>query len=129
VLLDLASLVLESGDPLFTRQLLEESLALFGELGDRRGIAQALEEFACLAASEAQPDRALRLAGAAQAIRDVIEVPPEARSARALEAQLARARDALGRAAADAAWREGRGMSVEQAIAHATGTLSTRSRP
>ena len=57
---------------LFTDVEGSQSLKIFQELGDRRGIAFVLEGFACLAAAESQPLRAYYLAMAAATLRQII---------------------------------------------------------
>ena len=70
-----------------------------------------------LAVAQAQPERALRLAGAAAALREATGQPRGAAAERPrLERALARARAALG-PAAPAAWQRGRRMTTEQAVA------------
>jgi predicted ATPase/DNA-binding XRE family transcriptional regulator len=98
---------------------LAESLAILRELKDEAGFALALERFAPLAAARRQPARALRLAGAAAALRELIRVPLTADSEAQLEARLAPARQAIGPEAAAAAEAAGRAMGLEQAIADA----------
>jgi hypothetical protein len=49
--------------------MLSDALTWFREQGNRQGVARALEEFAYFAASCGKAERALRLAGAASAIR------------------------------------------------------------
>jgi hypothetical protein len=65
------------------------------------------------------PDRAARLLGAAQALRDTIRRRFSAGQARELDAEVALLRAALGGPAFAAAWAEGRAMSLEQAVAYA----------
>ena len=90
-------------------------------LGSPHGVAWALEGFAQLAARSGAPERALRLAGAAAALRAATGTeggaPPDA--AARFAARLAPARRALGEAAAAARFAEGRGLSLEQAVAEA----------
>jgi non-specific serine/threonine protein kinase len=69
-----------------------------------------------LAAAQAQPERALRLAGAAAALRDATGQPRRRAERPRLERALAAARAVLG-AAAPAAWLRGRRMTTEQAVA------------
>jgi predicted ATPase len=96
-----------------------ESLAILRELKDEAGIALALERIAPLAAARQQPTRALRLASAAAALRELIRVPLTADSQAQLEARLAPARQAIGPGAAAAAEAAGRAMGLEQAIGDA----------
>jgi predicted ATPase len=88
-----------------------EALAASTRIGSRRGVAAALQ----CAATTADPDRALRLLGAAQALRADIGavLPGHVRAEH--EACLARARGALDAPLADAAWTAGSAMTAEDA--------------
>ena len=112
----LADVVLDEGDYASARPLLDESLLLNLELGDRTAIAYLLEDYGGLAAAEAQPDLALRLAGFAAALRATIGAPlPPAAQAR-VDRMLNPARRALDEAAAAAAWAAGQAMTLDEAI-------------
>jgi hypothetical protein len=72
-----------------------------------------------LAALEDQPRRALRLVGAAAALRDSIGAPISPAYLEKLEAMVGPARQALGDTAAAAAEAEGQAMPLEEAIGEA----------
>jgi len=112
----LAQVVAAQGDVEAAHRLLAEGLALRRSLGDRPGIAFALERSALVAANHGLPQRALRLAGAASALREAIGAQLDAKAQSTFESQLAPARKALSRRTADAAWRQGREMSMDEAI-------------
>ena len=112
----------EAGDAGAALPAYRESLAVAVELGARGQLADALEGFAMLAAAQAQPERALRLAGAAAVLRDATGRHRHPAERPRLERALAAARAALG-AAAPAAWQRGRRMTAEQAIADALGDI------
>lgn len=119
VLSCLGDLALDEGDLAGARSLLLESLELSRAPGAPVGIINALEGLAGLAAAQNDAARCLRLAGAAGALREVIEAPcPPDRQAR-LTRRLAPARENLSHAVFAAAWAEGQAMTLEQAIAHA----------
>jgi tetratricopeptide (TPR) repeat protein len=107
----LGRLASSQGDYATARAQLGQSLAISCELGDRWGIAQALLGLAALATAEAQPERALRLAGAAAALRSAGRAPDGPR----------RPPDAAGvDSDLGAAGREaGRSTSLEEVIADA----------
>ena len=98
---------------------MEESLLINQELGDRTAIAYCLEDFAGLAAGTGHSERALRLAGAAAALRDSIGGPLPAGEQAALDLTLEPARQSLDEARQTAAWEGGRSMTTEAAIAEA----------
>lgn len=110
---------IDLGDLLLARTILEEAIANTSEIGYRWGSIALLEAGAALAAAEDRPVRALRLAGAATALREPIGVPlpPDWRGD--LDRQLAPARNTLGEPAAQAAWSAGRLLAIDHALAEA----------
>jgi predicted ATPase/class 3 adenylate cyclase len=94
------------------RSLLEESLRIRREMEDRDGLAELLESFAHLLAAEARPPDAARLWGAAEALREQLD----AQLAPARDVWAAAVRTVLGEQAFEAAWLEGRRLTLEQAI-------------
>jgi predicted ATPase/tRNA A-37 threonylcarbamoyl transferase component Bud32 len=117
-LLDLGVLAARQGDHAQSRALLSEALGLYRELGHRVGIARALDAFGRSAILRRRPDRALRLAGAADAIRRALGTPLFAQEERARAVQLDAARQAVGQTAA-AIEKQGQTMSVHDAIEYA----------
>jgi DNA-binding NarL/FixJ family response regulator len=96
---------------------LAESLQLSQAAGQRLAIARGLEAIAELAAAEQQPERAVRLAGAALALRETIGQAHGAGSR--LENLLDPVRGRLGDAAAAALLAEGRALTPDEAVAYA----------
>jgi predicted ATPase/class 3 adenylate cyclase len=109
----------EEGDAETARARFRESLGIARERGDRRGIAYALEGFAGLAALEGRPERALRLAGAASALRQAIGAPAEPGTRARVEGRLEPAVSTLGEVAATAARRAGAALPLDQALGEA----------
>lgn len=120
-LTDLGNLSRDQKDYDAARVMYSESINLFQELGHKRGIARLLECFACSAASQSKPERSLRLAGAAAALRRTLGIPLLHADQAKLEFSLAQARQALTNAGASAAWLEGWAMPMEKAIQFAIG--------
>ncbi len=118
-LADLGNLARDQGDFAAAHLLYRESIGVFQELGHKRGIARLLESFACSAAAQGQPERSLRLAGAAAALRQAVGAAPMRAEQVRLEKTLRPSRDALTSAAGAAAWMEGWAMPVPAAIAAA----------
>jgi hypothetical protein len=87
-------------------------------MGNRADLASGLEHLAGLAAAQAQPERALRLAGAAAALRDAIGAPLPSAQQNELMGRLAAARGAL-RDDEAAAWASGQVMLPEEAVDYA----------
>jgi len=96
--------------------LYRESLKIFQELDHKRGIARLLECCACSAAVEHQAERALRLAGAAAALRKSIGAPLTPAEQAKLEAILEPARQALANTASATAWLGGWDMPLDKVI-------------
>jgi predicted ATPase/DNA-binding CsgD family transcriptional regulator len=99
------------------RQRLTDCLPLYRQAGNRYALAGALDVFAGLALVDRDPERALRLEGAAAAFRDQIRAPlPPRWHARVRESVIEPARAAAG-AAADRAWSAGGRMTMDEAVA------------
>jgi predicted ATPase len=115
-LADMGNLAREQADYGGARLLYEESMRIFQRLEHKRGIARLLECFACSAAAEGQPERALRLAGAAAALRQGLGAPLPRTDQAMLERRLEPAREALADRDSAAVWMEGWAMPLEKAI-------------
>ena len=113
----LGDVLLDLGDLATARAVVRESLALNAELGDRRAIAYCLDYLASLAAAEGQAERALRLGGAADALRAELNAPLSPGDQARLDARLAPARETLG-ANSVPVWQEGGKLSIEDVIAN-----------
>jgi len=115
-LADLGHLSRDEGHTQDAQAWYRESIEIFRELGYRRGIARLLEDFACAAVTDGHPERGLRLAGAAAALREALgaRLPPDEQPK--LERVLAQARAAVAPAAAQRVWTEGATMPLERAI-------------
>jgi predicted ATPase/DNA-binding winged helix-turn-helix (wHTH) protein len=115
-LADLGSVYCEHRDYEEAHAAYREALELFSELGHKRGIARALEGSACLAAARGRAARALKLAGAATRLRQLISAPlPQAEQSK-LEQTLSSAWASLSETEGKDAWAEGSAMSIERAI-------------
>jgi hypothetical protein len=112
-------LALVQGDYGRIEALLGESLRLGGEVGARDVLAEVLEVLACAAVACGQPQRAARLGGAAETLREALgaRLPPvlEAHCDRLLQD----ARLALGSQAFAAAWVAGQAFPLADALAEA----------
>ena len=108
------------GDLSSAREFGMQSLALFRELGDRTGIAESMELLATVTSASGGPERAARLWGAMERLREEIGTPRAPSERERHERSVASARAALGDDAAfDLAWQEGRAIMLELAIAYA----------
>jgi predicted ATPase len=110
----------EQGECAAAQEFYGEALAIRCELGDRRGIAASLDGLANVAFALAEPHRAARCWGAAERLREEIgaPLPPSVRPRYDNQVAAARA-TSNDDAAFESAWREGRAMTLEQAIEYA----------
>jgi predicted ATPase/DNA-binding CsgD family transcriptional regulator len=115
-LANLGTLAVARGRDADAARRYRECLGILRSLGARHNVAECLEGFAWLAARAGDPERAMRLAGAAATCREEQGAPAPPSSRRLVEDWIAGARATLGRSAAGA-WEGGRELSPEQAIA------------
>jgi DNA-binding NarL/FixJ family response regulator len=125
----LAELLIEQHDHRPARALLGEALRTYRDAGDRQGVARSLEGCAGLAAAAGPAAQAVRLAGAAAALRAAAGTPATPPERRSLDRHLAAARAALGARAAAAVWSEGQALSSAQATAEALALLAAPAAP
>jgi predicted ATPase/class 3 adenylate cyclase len=114
-LVNLGEVACELGDLQASRAYFVECLAKTLELG-WRGNPFLLESLTILALAESRPDVAVSLFGAAERVREVVEMPLTPSEQERVEAGIAVARATLNDDAAfEAAWQKGRTMTTEQA--------------
>ena len=118
-LYSLGDIAHDQGDYAEARARYGESLAMWRDLPTRWCVAYVLQGLAGLAAAEGQPERALRLAGAAAARRDVDGAPLTPAEHAKLERRLEPARRMLPQDVAAEQWTAGQEMPLEEAIAYA----------
>lgn len=108
------------GDAARAAALLRESVGLAGTLGDAWHVVYGVTGLAGEAASQDQAERAARLFGAAEALCETMGVDVPSPAWRALnERELARTRERLASETFDAAWAEGRAMTLQETVAEA----------
>jgi predicted ATPase len=115
-LADLGGLARQQKDYSTAHSLFRESIQIFRDMEHKRGIARLLECFACLAASQENPVRSLRLAGAAAALRQSIGAPLQATEQFRVIQEIEPVRVALGNAASSEAWRAGWSLASDLAV-------------
>lgn len=112
----LGKAVAAEGDFAAARTLYEESLALSGELGEKWVIAICLLGLGEVVAAQRQLAWAAQLWGAAEALREAIDVPIPPIEVAAYERSVSAAHVHLGERAFAAAWAQGRSMTPQQAL-------------
>ncbi|MGH2806701.1 MAG: tetratricopeptide repeat protein [Actinomycetota bacterium] len=105
--------------------MLKESFVLFEEIGSRWDIAYVLEGMGHVVARRGRPEDAAKLYGAAESLREVLGSPLPPNEIETYEKHVARAREAMDAAAFEAAWLQGRGFDIGQALAFALGDQAT----
>jgi predicted ATPase/DNA-binding CsgD family transcriptional regulator len=105
--------------------LFKESLSLRQQEGEKEGVAEALAGLAGVAAATQQPERAARLFGVAEKVRDAIHRDIRRQNREPYDLYLPLARAQLGEAAFTKAWAEGRAVTLEQAIHYALAEPAT----
>ena len=100
---------------------LKEALRLSHNLGDELNAFYCLLGLAGVAGSRGEPARAARLWGAAEILQEAsgIRPPPVHRSEYEYEDRIVAARSRLGEGKFQAAWSEGRAMTLEETIEYA----------
>jgi tetratricopeptide (TPR) repeat protein len=112
------------------RRLLHESLATMMEAGEELGLHGALDSLARLAALKHDPERAVRLAGAAHHLRTLHGTRSWPTTERAREGWQAAVRIDLGNPAYESAWAEGLAMTRDAAVTESlNGTGDDAMRP
>ncbi len=94
-----------------------QGVDLYTAYGTIAGAAECLHVLALLAEEIGEPERAVLLLGAVNALREQLGSPPPPADSEDADAALERARKALGEAAADAAWAAGRAVAPDQLTA------------
>jgi predicted ATPase/DNA-binding SARP family transcriptional activator/DNA-binding CsgD family transcriptional regulator len=107
---------LTKGDHERVEALSKESLALLQKAEDKQHIPDCLEIMAGGAGAQGLAQRAARLWGAAEAMREAIGVPLQPEDRKLLDPYVAQARSSLGEVAWQTTLAEGRAMMPEQAI-------------
>jgi non-specific serine/threonine protein kinase len=114
---NLGHLMHDRGDDARAHPLLVESLLLGRQLRLRPSISWSLADLAGVWAAQGQPKRAARLFGAAEAMRENIQVIMYEAQRLAYQRDVDRATSQLDAATWKAAWAEGRTMSLDDACA------------
>jgi predicted ATPase/class 3 adenylate cyclase len=108
-----------AGDKARAIVLHQESLGIRSRLGDKAGIATALEHLAAVA-GDIDPERAARLQGAADALRESIGASRSFQAGAERDQRLADLEDRLGADGLAAGLAAGRSMGLERAIEEAS---------
>jgi non-specific serine/threonine protein kinase len=127
---DVGSVARDAGDYVAAAEAYRECLALIGDRGDLRVAGDVLEGAGVIAVMWGQPERAARLLGTSQALRDqfgiTIDDPIDHAASEQANSSL---RAALGDERFEAAYQTGRTLSVAQAREDVTALTPPDERP
>jgi tetratricopeptide (TPR) repeat protein len=116
ILVGLGTVSTDLGDPARAIEYFRESLALAQLRGNLGDVIDGVGGLARLAAVIDQPETAVRLFGAADAIREGLAMPLSPTEAAYLEPIMNSLRTTLGEDVFSAAWAEGRSLSQDDAL-------------
>jgi len=98
------------------KELYEQTLIRFQDQGHRPAIAHQLESFAFIAIREEEPERAAKLFGAAEALRERIKAQMQELESIEYNNAVIRIKSLLSEEEFDSLWKQGRELTMEQAI-------------
>jgi predicted ATPase len=98
------------------KAMYQESIVEWKRIGHRAAIAHQLECFASIAKIEEQGQRAARLFGAAESLREKIDIPMTAMEHVEYEREISDLKAGMDEKVFESSWAEGRDMTMEQAI-------------
>ncbi len=116
---ELGHIARHTGDLQQAKQIYHETIMGWKDLGNRGAIAHELECFAFIAIAEEEPQRALKLFGAAEALREKAQSPMTDQERIEYDEAVAQMRELLNASEFNSRWSDGRTMSMGQAIAFA----------
>jgi predicted ATPase/class 3 adenylate cyclase len=100
-----------------------ETIREWQRIGHRAAVAHQLECLATIAMQSEQPERAARLFGAAETLRDKIGIPMTPQERAEYERTITELRSGMVPGIFTAAWAEGKGFSMDQAVRFAIQSL------
>ena len=99
--------------------IFRESLSLSWDAGLNQLVQSALEGFACVAGAKGDSERAARLWGAAQSLHETKGIPRDDDFLAEADARISAVRLGMGEEAWEEALREGRAMTLDEAVSYA----------
>ncbi|HEV3102783.1 MAG TPA: tetratricopeptide repeat protein [Candidatus Dormibacteraeota bacterium] len=103
-----------------------EALTISHHFQDSVNASISLDGLARLETFDGKAQRAVQLSSAAQSLRKGIGIEPVPELKQQIDATLSDAREKLSREVAEAAWRQGAAMNMEEAIRFATGAPASK---
>jgi predicted ATPase/class 3 adenylate cyclase/Flp pilus assembly protein TadD len=99
--------------------LYEESLVLAWDNGMKPIVLPILEGYACVAGARGEAQRAAQLWGAAQTLHEAKGIPRDTDWLAEADSRISDVRSGMDEQAWEEAWRKGRAMTLEEAVAYA----------
>jgi len=121
VLENIAIVAIKQGDYERARTYFHESVASYRAVGHRKGVIDCLEELADMLSAQRHIYPAVRLLGAAAALREQYNADREPNDQDMYDVLIASTRMTLGDDAFEAAWGAGRMLSLDEALTDALG--------
>jgi predicted ATPase/transcriptional regulator with XRE-family HTH domain len=112
-------IAIKNGNYTLAIGLLVESIRVLQEMGDKEEVILCFEPMAFMALEQRCPERAVKLLGADESLRQTLGVIRSQPLQADFDGYLADARKQLGASAFQAAWEAGSRMTFEQAVAYA----------
>jgi predicted ATPase/class 3 adenylate cyclase len=109
----------QTGNLTQAKLIYKETIKGWQDLGNRSAVAHELECFGFLAITDEEPQLAVKLFGAAEALRESIQSPMTDYEQVEYNQSVTRLRAMLPEAELNTLWAQGRSMTMEQAIAYA----------
>jgi predicted ATPase/class 3 adenylate cyclase len=97
-----------------------KTILVWQQLGHRAAVAHQLESFASVAKAQEQAERAARLFGAAESLREKINIPMSPQERLEYDREVSDLRQAMDEKLFASLWAEGRALTMEQAIVYAS---------
>lgn len=118
---ELAHVERHAGNLAEARRLYRETLVAWHELGQRSAAAHEMECLAYIDRAEAHYQRAARLLGAAEVLRERIGIPMLPLERAEYDREVAALREQLDPAALGSEWAAGRALALDEAVTYALG--------
>jgi len=119
MLSELGHLARVTGDFTQAKQVYQQTIPRFQDMGNRGAIAHQIECFAFIAIVEGEPQNAARLLGAAEAIREKANSQMNGRERVEYDQEIENLRSLLTETDLNTLWSEGRSMTMGNAIDYA----------
>jgi len=116
---ELAHVGRQSGKWETAQSLYRETILQWKDLGHRAAVANQLECFGFIARAQAQSQRAARLLGAAEALREIIGAPMVGFERIEYDREIVMLHEQLDDVTFASEWATGRALSMDQAIEYA----------